>query len=237
MRGGDGTGLADTLPRWLGTHWPELAPILQPTPRQPVPVNALSRPDVLTPLLERYGASFPASEHRAATSLWAQWFIGLTWPPLIAGIAVAGRLPAAEHLSVAISTSSRPEGLRLTGEGRCGAPGELLAVLVGELTAPVLEAVARQASLAPRVLWNVAASVASWTAVELERRLPFAAVCGLAAMLTAEAWPDGQANPMAGAIRRAGDGSRRRRVCCLRFRLPTIAACADCPVSARLDCP
>ncbi len=103
---------------------------------------------------------------------------------------------------------------------------------------PVITAIAANAGVAPKLLWNNVAAYLSWILKEIAHRHEPALVEGGLALLNDAEWPGGGRNPMFGMIRMArqqcGLEFARRKVCCLRYNLPGVGGCGEaCPLPDR----
>lgn len=157
----------------------------------------------------------PGTCRLAAVSEWSLYlFAGL-----VSGLALlslrGGALPADPLIATG---GSRPSALVLT----LGGPGGAAASLEGSLT-PAVERLARQSGLAPRLYWSNAANMLAFLCEAWEGRPGLARrVPPLRRLL--------EAPPLQGHITYpAPGGQRRRRLCCLRDRLPGHGLCAACP--------
>lgn len=96
----------------------------------------------------------------------------------------------------------------------------------------MIDSLARASGLTRRVLWSNAGNL-------------FERVIGHCAQLLGEAHPGvrqgrellarrrlvaGAINPLAEPVRYLADGTRQRRVCCLRYLIPTLPYCETCPL-------
>ena len=189
------------------------------------------------------------------------YLAALATPALTALVRLGRPLPLAfDALSLELDAAGRPCRFRLPADGaaRAACPPPGLTGLVEAHLRPFVELCHARCGIAPRVLWGNAAVILDYVARELggppgdplgdgggtgaapARGGACAAACDdVAACL---GWRAGPAcarspldspldNPLAQALCPGASGCRRRRVCCLRHRLPGVPSCgALCPV-------
>lgn len=171
-------------------------------------------------------------------SLWIQWYLVVTWPPLFTAALLCGRLPdlRGAHAGLVLDADSKPVALAAGDPLQVvDDPYTALQAVVDRHAAPLIEQVSRSAGMAPRVAWSNASNVLGWYLAEADA---FAGPDALAPgwrLLCEPGRPNGAANPLylpqAAATRR---GQRPgRRVCCLRYRLDAHPYCSDCPIPPR----
>ena len=174
------------------------------------------------------------ADARAALSFWSQHYLLALVPAAVAAaLAAAHDLPvAAEGMAVVLAPTGLPEWLCLPGGGGAttvDCPVARLTPLLRGHLEPLADGLAR-AGLPPRVFWSNTGHVLGWAL-----RVVDAPGCGqVRDAMAAAAWVDGGGNPIASALAENGCS---RRVCCLRYRLPGIAACGSCPRPAAVKAP
>lgn len=206
--------------------------------------------------LRRFAASHAGACPRAVLSLWSQWFLLSLLPPAVATILGDGwELPLApDQTSVLCAPDGRPEALCLPHAGRPGTGCAASRLLPLRAQLDALGAVLGAAGLPAPVLWGNAAAVLRWAGAKAAddaagQGADHAVAAGVAALLAMPFWLDGMPNQLAGQLRprqpspapspQPSAAMALRRCCCLRYRLPGHAPCADCPrgVSPRGSCP
>lgn len=132
--------------------------------------------------------------------------------------------------------TGEPEAFVMSGrpEVTSDPAGELHRLMLGHAE-PVIAAIAANAGVAPKLLWNNVAAYLSWILKEIAHRHEPVLVEGGLALLEDAQWPGGGRNPMFGMIRIArqqcGLEFVRRKVCCLRYNLPGVGGCGEaCPL-------
>ena len=211
-----------------------------------VPLRALRDPQVFDATLAAFAAGLSpaaglgpeagcaACDRRILVSYWSQFYLAALATPALTALVRLGRpLPLAfDTLSLERDAAGRPCRFRLPAAGSgctaCPAPG--LAGLVEAHLRPFVELCHERCGIAPRILWGNAAVILDYVARELGDGE--AAACDdVAAGLGWRAGPACSKSPLAQALCPGASGCRRRRVCCLRHRLPGVPSCgALCPV-------
>jgi len=226
-----------------------------------LPLGALRDADVFDATLAAFGAGFGAAfrnaDPRVRVSYWSQYYLAALATPALTALVRLGRpLPLAfDALSLELDAAGRPCRFRLPADGAgcaaCPPPG--LSGLVEAHLRPFVELCHARCGIAPRVLWGNAAVILDHVARELGTPLGEGEGNGAGAALACPATcPAGRASacddvaaclgwrtgpgcarsPLAQALSPAASGCRRRRVCCLRHRLPGVPSCgALCPVA------
>jgi ferric iron reductase protein FhuF len=211
-------------------------------PRPAVAAERLLEPARLAEAMARYGARLRSTDRRAVASLWTVKYFGTLIPPAVALYLLLG-LDSGRRLSapladteILLAGDGAPEAVRLgerpADSAAAGAPME---DLVAHLEA-VVAAARAWSGVAARPLWGNAAHYFEWT-VSAAARYPGADPEVLAAarrLLETRGPPGAGGSPLAGHIHylaEEGRRVRRRRVCCLRYRLPEVETCGSlCPV-------
>jgi ferric iron reductase protein FhuF len=99
---------------------------------------------------------------------------------------------------------------------------------------PFVDGLARHARISARALWGNVAAYLAWALRLLVQHLGLAPerLHQALQLFSAPAYPDGRPNPIQRAYQFPADleGQPWRRVCCLRYCLPDLPYCADCPL-------
>ncbi|MBK1699103.1 siderophore-iron reductase FhuF [Rhodovibrio salinarum] len=208
-------------------------------PRPAVQSADLMTPTMLDRVVTPFAARWPTDARVAAVSFWTLKYFGTVIPPTVALVVLAGQhLPMRlAETEILLSADGEPEAIRYAGATAPGTPDDLLSegLMAGHL-GPLVAALAGWSRVSPRLLWGNAAHYYEW-AVRVAAARPEADRAALAA---ARRWIDPQApeaadaSPFAGHIRYlddAGTPVRRRKVCCLRYRLAGVDTCGSlCPL-------
>lgn len=216
-----------------------------------VPLRALRDPRVFDATLDAFAAGLtPAAglgpeaacatcDRRILVSYWSQFYLAALATPALTALVRLGRpLPLAfDALSLERDGAGRPCRFRLPALGpdcgACPAPG--LAGLVEAHLRPFVALCHERCGIAPRILWGNAAVILDYVARELEGAPgdgEGAACDDVADCLGWRAGPGCARSPLSQALCPGASGCRRRRVCCLRHRLPGVPSCgALCPVA------
>ncbi|MBX4926241.1 siderophore-iron reductase FhuF [Rhizobium binae] len=199
----------------------------------------LGDPDVLNGIIARYAEKFPGSDRRAIVSMWTLYYFSmLTIAPSVHMFVNRVALPLEmDRLSlVCNSETGEPEAFVMSDRPELATDpaAELHRLMLGHAE-PVIAAIAANAGVAPKLLWNNAAAYLCWILKEIAHRHEPSLVEGGLALLNDAEWPGGGRNPMFGMIRMArqqcGLEFARRKVCCLRYNLPGVGGCGEaCPL-------
>lgn len=206
--------------------------------------SELRREAFLDRVLEVFEGGYPEAPRRPLASYWSLWYFGgVVVPTTVASLRLRRRLPVElDRVRLVVDeTPGAVPGVWLPDEGveRDGEDvAEALDGLVRGHLEPVVSALADHFGVARRLLWGNVAHYLEWALGELEREGgQGSAEAREARVLMGEPrWPDGWPNPLAGAVRYVaedGERVRRRKVCCLRNRVPGVEGCGSlCPLES-----
>lgn len=164
-----------------------------------------------------------ARDRRAVISIWALEAFETVLPTVMAAAVLLGRVPAIE-MSWMIGDRG-VTGLRSTWD-----EGDF-AKFTLDVLAPFIALIAARGGVSPRVLWSNAGHIVEAFLGMLEREIGVseetAEIRGLLAQPDIAGVPNGLFTPV------RYNGERRiRRVCCLRFLVPSWRICLICPLPA-----
>nr|WP_297457651.1 siderophore-iron reductase FhuF [uncultured Halomonas sp.] len=223
----------------------------------PIPARQLFAAEGLEAVLERQIATYvdPAAgargcqppDRRALMSQWSKYFLSQAiYVPVAANLLLDRQLPVAlEELGVTLDAQGLVERLVVADEGRqvAGRDSESrLRPLMDGLLSPAIAAMAAHTGIAPRALWSNAGHYYAYLIDQLQGLPnPPAAVAEGARLMALGHFADGARNPLYRPIRHVIDGAGEsrcvRRVCCVRYRLPELGYCGNCPLPAALALP
>lgn len=204
-----------------------------------VPCSELCNASVFEDIISRYARKFPGSDRRAIVSMWTLYYFSmLTIAPSVHLFVHRIGLPLGlSHLSLVCNDdTAEPEAFLMTSDTFAPVdPGANLHNLMLGHVEPLIAAIAANAAVAPKLLWNNVAAYLSWILKEIAHRYEPGLVEQGLALLDEPTWPGGTRNPMHGMIRTArqqcGLEFARRKVCCLRYNLPGVGGCGEaCPL-------
>jgi ferric iron reductase protein FhuF len=188
---------------------------------------------------------FDGTEMTAVATQWSKWHFSVVLPPvLIANIARDWHLPTdLEQVGIVLSADHRTAALRLPakGEHRHFADAhERFSVLIEGHLAPFIRTLSRASALPEKVLWSNAGNIAESVVGECEAQLgaDHPGVIHGRALFAAKSLGGGRRNPLFEPVRYIPNRTpaRRRRICCLRYRIPALPLCKTCPLdNRRLD--
>lgn len=174
---------------------------------------------------------------KATASLWSKWHFSAVIAATLAAHCLLNRqLPAAlDHVAVYPSAEGYTQRLHFAHPGvpiAADSPFEQFSPLFDAHLAPVISALATLSGVSPRVFWSNAGTYfeyftqrfATHPDVQSQR------LSDASAILHYPQRPGGQRNPLYQPLCQGKNGCRQRRLCCLRYRIPTLGYCANCPI-------
>ncbi|MDF2619911.1 MAG: fhuF [Xanthobacteraceae bacterium] len=201
------------------------------------PLAALLQAERLDTVLARFAARYEQPEARAVASQWSKlYFSRLLVPAVAAAIALDWRLPLApEHMRVALDEQGGVTAFALPHPGALYPSRdaeERFGFLVDEHLPVVIDSIARVSGLSRRVLWSNAGNLFETVVSHCSGMLSeaHAGVRHGREMLARRRLSPGHANPLFEPVRYLPDGTRLRRVCCLRYLIPSLPYCGSCPL-------
>lgn len=214
--------------------------------RPGVPGRELTTPEGVENLLETYRQFQPGDDRRALMSLWSRYYFVRLMVPVVAANLVIGReLPVnLDRIEVILGEGGVPEAFRLPDEGSAFSeaptdPFERFHELLDQNLEPMIDGWNREVKISRKVLWNNAANYLEWLIGALGGLgLPESMLADGQALVRTEIRGDGRTNPLANPVRYVERGEdreplRQRRYCCIRYRLPDMPLCANCPLIDR----
>lgn len=216
--------------------------VLPEDPRPGFAARELITTEGLAWLLDRYRRFQPGDDRRALVSQWSRtYFVKLIVPTVAANLVLGHELPVGlDDIEVILGDDGLPESFRLPHGGQPFAtkpagPFERFRELLDGNFEPLVEGWHQQVKLSRKVLWNNAANYAEWLVRTMSGLgLPAEMLADGERLIESTHRPDGRRNPMSSPVRyveRASGPSplRQRRQCCIRYRLPELALCENCP--------
>ncbi|MDD1013654.1 siderophore-iron reductase FhuF [Pseudomonas rubra] len=160
-------------------------------------------------LLALYGPALMPAQRPVLVSQWSKYYFALVWRMLADG----APLSAFSHTTVMLDGRGLPLAL-----GAEGAPCQGLQALLAEHLQPMVARLAQLGPVAVAVLWGNAGDC-------LDQALyGGAGHAGLQALLET---PD---SPLYAAVSQDAAGRRRRRTCCLSYKVDWVGHCEHCPL-------
>jgi ferric iron reductase protein FhuF len=214
--------------------------VLADDPRPGVRGADLLDPAVLGPILERFAGRYEQPEPRAVASLWAKWhFWPLLTPVVAASLLLEHGLPTGlDEIEVVMAPDGQTTAFKLPHGGGRTAPAdgfERFGPLVDHHIEPLIRALSAQSGATAKVLWSNVGNL-------FENLLRQIETSGMArgpgpaqarALMASRDWPGRRANPLFEPVRyveRGGERKRLRRVCCIRYLIPSLDLCSTCPL-------
>jgi ferric iron reductase protein FhuF len=206
--------------------------------REAIPAHNLLEPGTIRHIVAQFAELYPDGDQRAVVSLWAQWyFLALVTPSVAAALCLGRVLPVdIGEIGVAFDSTGRPDTIVLDNDGIVPPHGAapLFKKLVSNNLEPLIASMCQSFEIAPRVLWSNAGTVIEWTLTQFAPSARDANALAKGRQLLQQRSLAGKANPLYEPVRYAPENgalARRRRVCCLRYRLDGVAHCGNlCPL-------
>lgn len=218
---------------------------LRDDPREAIAGPDFLRPQTLREMMVRFRPEFVAEDPRGLASLWSKnYFVRLIPPVMAAALLLNYRLPLdMARLEVVVDGSGVPIAFKLPHAGEKlpeapRTPFERFAHLIEDNLAPFIGALSACSGLTEKVLWSNAGNYFEWALGQLAAQGGTAqALADGKVLLEARLTPDGRRNPLHEPIRYVEvaepdaepDLWRMRRLCCIRYLLPGVELCPNCP--------
>lgn len=219
--------------------------VLRDDPREAIAGRDFLNPQTLEALMARFRPEFVGEDPRGLASLWSgNYFVRLIPPVVSAALLLNRRLPLdMEQLAIVVDAAGVPVAFRLADHGEefpatPPNPFERFHHLIEDNLAPFIQALSASSGLPAKVLWSNAGNYFEWTLGQLAMRVESPAVLADGeALLKARLTPDGRRNPLHEPIRYVEVAEpcgelrlwRQRRLCCIRYLLPGVGLCPNCP--------
>jgi ferric iron reductase protein FhuF len=214
--------------------------VLADDPRPGVRGSDLLDPAVLGPILERFARRYDQPEPRAVASMWSKFHFWMLLTPVVAAsLLLEHRLPTdLDGIQVIIAPDGQTTAFRLPHGGGRATPAdgfERFGTLVDGHIDPLIRAVSAQSGASAKVLWSNVGNLFENLLRQIEdsgmARGPGPAQAR--ALLASRDWPGRRGNPLFEPVRyveRDGQQKRLRRVCCIRYLIPSLELCSTCPL-------
>ncbi|MGC3874967.1 siderophore-iron reductase FhuF [Halomonas sp. GXIMD04776] len=210
-------------------------------PPDALPAVDLFIPGTLEEVLARFGDRYTAGDIRGVASQWSKWyFTAILVPALIAILVLRRELPLAlDRLYVLMSLDDRVDRLYLQDTGRPlsqGSDEKVFSRLLDDHLRPIVDTLAGVSGASPRVFWSNAGNTFEQCLNQIEQH-PTAwpdMTDDARHFLTQPRLKDERRNPFYLPVRyrERPDGStkRVRRLCCIRYLVPELSYCGNCPL-------
>ncbi|TBW50001.1 siderophore-iron reductase FhuF [Marinobacter halodurans] len=216
--------------------------VLRDDPRASFPARDLTDPDGLLWLLEQYEPGLLDVDRRALVSQWSRtYFLKLTVPTVAANLLLNRQLPVGlDTMDIVLDDAGLPAAFRIPHGGEVwrsspAGPFERFGTLLDDNFSPFIEAMNRHVKVSRTVLWSNAANYFEWLVSAMAQLpVPEPVLKDGRALIDTERRPDGSRNRMHAPVRylkrECGPSPlRQRRHCCIRYLLPDLDLCENCP--------
>lgn len=234
-----GTGTADRLRAVFAGEHAWCADKLRLAADLPgaIPLPAFFEAERFGAMLDRFAGARGADDRRVALSFWSLYYFSALAIPFVVARRAGWNLPLQlDGMTIALDDEDLPTAFGLPHEGAprpCSeTPSGMLQPLVTMHLGEAVRLLKAVGGLAPKLAWNNAAVYVDYA---------LKATAGASAAGGADNWAagelfetprfaDGTANPFLGCLRHEEAGGIRhcrRKVCCLRYRLPGVPGCGE----------
>lgn len=213
-----------------------------------LPGDQLILPDVITDRLQRFSSEFPNATRQSLVALWMRWHaMRVLAAVMIPALVLDRRLPARlDECGVIFShEQAYPQAIQITDSAAVFAtddPFSRFDVLIWQHLDPFIAALSYHGRTSAKLLWGNTAIQFDWFVQQIVLEMGDQGQslrCDAQALFGARLWPDGRSNPLFEPWRAVpvdSDGPRRRKVCCLYYKLePGKELCCDCPIGIKTD--
>lgn len=192
--------------------------------------------------LTRFSTQYRQTDRRAVASLWSKWhFSALISSTLASNLLLDHDLPIGlDEVSIEVGSEGQTRRLWITDTGRPLATQNALTrftKLIDSHLVPLITALADYSGASPKVFWSNAGNVFEYFTEALQTH-PLAnsrSVEPARELLASRYLLDGRRNPLFQPVNyliaTTGEGrDRRRRLCCIRYLIPELDYCSNCPL-------
>lgn len=200
-----------------------------------VPLGDFLAGDGFGETLDRFAEVHGKADRRAAASFWSLYYFSALAIPYVVARRAETALPVAfDEMTIALAEDGLPAAFGLPHAGDWSKPGDLVHTvtpLVHDHLARVVALLKEKAGISARLAWNNAAVYIDY-AYNATDPSPAGDDGHWPArpLFDCPQLADGSKNPFHGCLRHeAEDGAIhcRRKVCCLRYKLPGIPGCGE----------
>ncbi len=210
--------------------------------------DQLILPETIAARLQRFSSAYPNATRQALIALWMRWHAArLLGAVVIPALVIDRCLPVRLNECRFIFSEEKeyPQAIQLNDMAdvyRTDDPFRRFDALVWHHLDPFIAALASHGRISSKLLWGNTAIQFDWLVQQIvlemnDRGLPLN--CDARPLFETHYWPDGRLNPLFEpwrAMPTGGDGPRRRKVCCLYYKLePGNKLCEDCPIGIKQD--
>lgn len=192
--------------------------------------------------LKHFSTQYGQTDRRAVASLWSKWhFSALISTTLASNLLLEHDLPIGlDEVSIEIGSEGQTRRLWITDTGQRLVSQNAFtrfSNLIDNHLVPLITALADYSGASPKVFWSNAGNVFEYFTEALQTH-PLAnsrSVEPARELLASRHLQDGRRNPLFQPVNYlaavAGeDRERRRRLCCIRYLIPELDYCSNCPL-------
>ncbi|MGX5219658.1 siderophore-iron reductase FhuF [Pseudomonas segetis] len=218
--------------------------VLKDDPREAIAGSDFLSAQTLTELMVKFRPQFAAADQRGLASIWANQYFNRLFPAVISAVLLLDRrVPLRiEKMSMIVNSQGLVEAFKLPAGCEPLAPSDnpfaRFAHLLEDHLQPFIEALREATGVPAKVLWSNAGNYfEAWLGQLRERTQEAHLLSDGERLLSCSLRPDGSRNPLYAPVRylevKQADGLarqwRQRRMCCIRYLLPEVSLCPNCP--------
>lgn len=183
--------------------------------------------------LQKCASAYPDADLRAVASFWSLYYFSFLLIPYICARQSGVLLPVEfENMTIAMNDQGLPRAFGLPDDGQvCDVPDvvETVSHVARCHLNTVVQVLKERTGIAPKLAWNNAAVYINHAI----NRMAENDVCDewpCRSLFEARTFTDGTRNPFFGCLRQEEDHGVnlcRRKICCLRYKLPGVAGCGE----------
>ncbi|MCL6707757.1 siderophore-iron reductase FhuF [Pseudomonas sp. R2.Fl] len=192
-------------------------------------------------IIDRFAEKYGRVDRRAVVSMWTMYYFStLAIGAAVHWLELRRKLPLdLNGMAVCLDpVTGEPQTFILPSAGEAAEECDIhagLAPLVRGHMLPLVDVMAVNGNVSPRLIWSNVVAYLAWIVDEIGRLTDPSLAEEGKELLHAPTWPGELRNPMAGLIQPGaedcGDAAPRRRICCLRYALPGVPGCGmSCPL-------
>lgn len=218
---------------------------IAPAGSETIPASELLCAERLATQLKHFATLYDHGDRRAVASVWSKWhFSVLISSALASNLLLDYDLPLGlgdVHLELAPEGQTRRLWLKHAGRplNSKNAFTRFSTLIDGHLK-PIISALADYSGASPKVFWSNAGNYFEYFTEALQAHPMAGPLSAESAreLLASSHLPDGHRNPLFQPVRYLNNPNkelpeRRRRLCCIRYLIPELEYCSNCPLNRK----
>ncbi len=218
---------------------------IPPKESETIPASELLCEERLATQLQHFSALYDHGDRRAVASVWSKWHFSLLISSALASnLLLNNDLPLGmEEVHIELAPEGQTRRLWLNHAGRplnSKNAFTRFSTLIDDHLKPIISALANYSGASPKVFWSNAGNYFEYFTEALQAH-PMAipiTVEPARELLASSHLPDGHRNPLFRPVRYLNGANaevpeRRRRLCCIRYLIPELEYCSNCPLNRK----